>query len=116
MFFAAKVAQLVHVSARRDEVGSHVTYIVNGQIFFASAENFLRGFVFDETAQSVVIDVSRAHFWDITAVGALDKAVTKLRKVGARVEVVGLNEASATMVERFATHDKDAPIHEISHL
>jgi MFS superfamily sulfate permease-like transporter len=52
------------------------------------------------------IDVSRAHFWDITAVTALDKVVLKFRREGTEVEVVGLNEASATLVDRFAVHDK----------
>jgi SulP family sulfate permease len=55
----------------------------------------------------VRIDVSRAHFWDITAVSALDKVVLKFRREGTEVEVIGLNEASATLVDRFAVHDKD---------
>jgi SulP family sulfate permease len=33
---------------------------------------FLRGFECDQPAQDAVIDVLHAHFWDITAVGALD--------------------------------------------
>jgi hypothetical protein len=49
---------------------------------------------------------SAAHFWDITAIGSLDDIVVKLRRHGAQVEVIGLNEASATMVERFGTHQK----------
>ena len=53
------------------------------------------------------IDVSRAHFWDITAVSALDKVVLKFRREGAEVEVIGLNQASATLVDKFAVHDKD---------
>ena len=56
---------------------------------------------------TVRIDVSRAHFWDITAVSALDKVVLKFRREGAQVEVMGLNEASKTMVDRFGLHDKD---------
>ncbi|MFG1343007.1 SulP family inorganic anion transporter [Xanthobacter autotrophicus] len=110
VFFAGKVARLVHVTMREDEVSGSVTYTVTGQIFFASAEVFLRGFDFDAPARAVVIDVSHAHFWDITAVDALDKAVLKLRKSGAEVTVHGLNEASATMVDRFARHDKDEPV------
>ena len=54
----------------------------------------------------VSIDVSDAHFWDITAIGALDDIVLKLRRHGANVDVIGLNEASATMVERLGTHNK----------
>ncbi|MDY6980087.1 MAG: STAS domain-containing protein, partial [Pseudomonadota bacterium] len=53
-----------------------------------------------------VIDLCQAHFWDITAVAALDKVVLKFRREGTEVEVIGLNEASATIVDRFAVHDK----------
>ena len=54
----------------------------------------------------MTIDLSRAHFWDITAVGALDKVVLKFRREGTEVVVIGLNEASATIVDRFGVHDK----------
>ncbi|MCJ9710214.1 STAS domain-containing protein, partial [Bordetella hinzii] len=61
---------------------------------------------FREDVDHVVLDVSAAHFWDISAVGALDKAVLKLRREGRKVTVIGLNQASATLVGRFAVHDK----------
>lgn len=110
VFFAGKVARLVSVTSTETE--GRVRYIVLGQIFFASSEAFLRGFDLEETAAQatpaeVVIDLTHAHFWDITSIGALDKAVMKLRQRGAAVTVLGLNEASATMVYRFALHDKD---------
>lgn len=54
----------------------------------------------------MILDVSGAHFWDITGVGTLDKVILKFRREGTSVEVVGLNTASASMVERFAVHDK----------
>lgn len=60
-----------------------------------------------------MIDLTKAHFWDITAVGALDKVVIKFRREGASVEVVGLNEASATIVDRFGVHDKPGATDEI---
>jgi SulP family sulfate permease len=68
---------------------------------------------FFEKADKVSIDVSRAHFWDITAVSALDKVVVKFRREGTEVEVVGLNEASATMVDRFAVHDKPEAVEQL---
>ena len=104
VFFAGKVARLVQVEKRGDEAES--TYLVRGQIFFASSESFLRGFAFDDAPGRVSIDVSQAHFWDITAIGALDKAVLRFRGAGAEVTVIGLNEASATLVERFGEHHK----------
>jgi SulP family sulfate permease len=44
------------------------------------------------------IDVSQAHFWDITAVAALKKVVERLRKHGSVVEVSGLNQASQDLI------------------
>ena len=75
-------------------------------MFFASADAFVAAFDFREALQRVTIDVSRAHFWDLSAVGALDKVVVKFRREGAEVDIVGMNEASATIVERLGVHDK----------
>lgn len=106
-FFAHKVGRILRVSSRTEDEGRLRVYTVTGQVFFASAERFVKYFDYKEVIEKVRIDVSRAHFWDITAVSALDKAVIKFRREATEVEVVGLNEASATMVDRFAVHDKD---------
>ena len=70
--------------------------------FFASLPEFLAAFDFKEAVAKVRIDVSHAHFWDLTSVGALDKVVLKFRREGTEVEVIGLNDASATIVDRLA--------------
>lgn len=106
IFFAGKVSKLFRVTRSEDMSTKTVTYLVEGQIFFASAENFIHAFDFSETADKIIIDVSAAHLWDITAVGALDKAVLKYRNAGVQVEVMGFNKASAEMVDRFALHDR----------
>lgn len=106
VFFAGKVAKLFHVRSSLDADAGIRTYLVDGQVFFASAESFSAAFDFEEQVTSVVIDVTAAHFWDITAVGALDKVVLKYRRRGIAVDVRGLNEASANMLDRFALHDK----------
>jgi len=105
-FFAHKVGQVLYVRSQSQDEGRLRSYRVIGQVFFASAERFVAAFDFKEVIERVRIDVSRAHFWDITAVTALDKVVMKFRREGTEVEVIGLNEASATMVDRFALHDK----------
>jgi SulP family sulfate permease len=109
VFFAGKVARLVEVISVRDQDGDRLTYLVRGQIFFASAESFLAGFDLGDEPKRVVIALTHAQFWDISAVAALDKVVLKLRRNGADVTVLGLNEASATMVDRFGLHDKEVP-------
>ncbi|HAW49140.1 MAG TPA: sodium-independent anion transporter, partial [Roseovarius sp.] len=70
-------------------------------------------FDFKEALERVVIDVSRAHIWDISSVAALDMAVLKFRRDGATVEIVGLNEASETIVDRLAIHDKPGALEKL---
>ena len=106
-FFAHKVGQILRVRSSATPDGLSRVYQVSGQVFFASAERFSQSFDFQEVIDTVVIDVSKAHFWDITAVSALDKVVMKFKREGTSVEIQGLNEASATMVDQFGTHDKD---------
>jgi len=110
VFFAAKVARLLGIVTERSDDGNEITYFITGQVFFASSNSLVDAFDYQDVPKRVTIDVSAAHFWDITAIGALDDIVRKIRRHGAHVEVKGLNEASATMVERFGTHHKpDAP-------
>ncbi|MFT7289125.1 MAG: SulP family sulfate permease, partial [Halieaceae bacterium] len=106
-FFAHKVGQILYLRSLMEDDGRTRTYSVFGQVFFASADRFVNAFDYREVIERVRIDVSRAHFWDITAISALDKVIIKYRREGTEVEVIGLNEASATMVDRFAVHDKD---------
>src|SRR3546814_16346621 len=68
--------------------GRTATYRVTGQIFFASVDRFTRAFQTEGQTDNVLIDVSAAHFWDISGVGALDKIVAKLRREGDRKRVV----------------------------
>ncbi|TIH07700.1 SulP family inorganic anion transporter [Pseudomonas leptonychotis] len=107
MFFANKIGHFLYINSEAASDGSQRTYTVVGQVFFSSADKFVAAFDFKEAVSKVIIDLSRAHFWDITAVAALDKVVIKLRREGTEVEVLGLNEASATIVDRFGVHDKE---------
>ncbi|WP_293775523.1 SulP family inorganic anion transporter [uncultured Oxalicibacterium sp.] len=106
LFFAGKIRKLLGVTSALSDDGQTRIYLYEGQVFFASAERFAEGMNFREEVPRVVIDVSAAHFWDLSAVDALDKVVIKLRRTGHDVEVFGLNAASATLVGRFAVHDK----------
>ncbi len=106
-FFANKVGRILRISSTTQLEGRNRTYDISGQVFFASAEAFIHSFDYKEVIDEVTIDVTRAHFWDITAVSALDKVVIKFKREGTDVRVVGLNEASRTLVDQFAIHDKD---------
>ena len=106
IFFAGKIAQLFSVTSELTENGITRIYHIHGQIFFASSDEFTAAFDFGEVLDKVVIDVTRAHIWDISSVAALDMTVLKFRREGAEVEIRGLNEASETIVDRLAEHDK----------
>ncbi|MBL6453981.1 SulP family inorganic anion transporter [Belnapia sp. T6] len=107
VFFAGKVSRLSRVTGELSADGTVRTYRVEGQVFFASAGGFAEAIDVTEPVERIVIDVGAAHFWDISAVGALDRVVMKARRQGRAVEVIGLNAASETMVERFGTHRQD---------
>ncbi len=109
VFFSRKIAQLVFVDKMLKDDGSHRVYSVSGQIFFVSIEEFLEAFDFNEFVDRITIDLTHAHLWDQGAVAVLDKIVNKFRRAGAEVEVIGLNEASATLVEKLAVHSLPAP-------
>jgi SulP family sulfate permease len=106
IFFAWKIAQIFRVTSTLSDDSTHRTYEVRGQIFFASVEDFTKAFDFREALDKVTIDVSHAHIWDISSVAALDMVVLKFRREGAEVELIGLNEASETIVDKLAIHDK----------
>lgn len=99
VFFTFKVARLLHVDAQPGKEGAARVYRVRGQVFFASADMLVDAFdVREIDGAPVRIDVSQAHFWDVTAVAALRKVVERLRKHGSTVEVTGMNQASRDLV------------------
>lgn len=104
VFFAGKVSRLVRITSALSDNSQTRTYFVEGQVFFASANLLYDAIDFQEPLKTLRIDLSDAHFWDISAVGVLDKIVLKARRLGVEAEILGLNKASETMVERFATH------------
>src|SRR5690606_12957506 len=106
IFFAHKVGRVLRVTSRTDDYGRLRIYQVSGEVFFASSGTFNAAFDFKEVVERVRIDVTRAHFWDITAIDALDRVVMKFHREGTEVEIAGLDEASKTLIDRFAIHDK----------
>ncbi|HEX5793646.1 MAG TPA: STAS domain-containing protein, partial [Rheinheimera sp.] len=106
LFFAAKVGKILYIGSSLSADGHQRDYRVVGQVFFTSAEQFVAAFDFKDAVEKVRIDLSRAHFWDITAISSLDKVVIKFRREGTEVELLGLNEASATLVDKFGVHNQ----------
>ena len=105
LFFASKIERYLSIKSAYDEHSRTRTYVIKGQVFFSSADKFITAFDFKEVLSKVVVDVSQAHFWDISAVAAVDKVVLKFRREGTTVDVIGMNEASQTMVDKFGVYD-----------
>jgi len=105
IFFAWKISQLFSISSFVSEDGRERTYLVEGQLFFASSEDFIKSFDFSEANEKVIIDLKEAHIWDISAIAALDTVVLRLRKEGKVVQLIGLNTASKTIVDNLAAAD-----------
>lgn len=113
LFFANKISHFMYCEKSYDKTISTRIYKFIGQVFFNSADRFSDAFDYKEEVKNVIIDVSHAHFWDISAVYALDKSVIKLRKEGKEVKVIGKNRATQTIIDRFGIYDKPEEIKKV---
>jgi SulP family sulfate permease len=99
VFFTFKVARLLWVETKTDPQAGRVLYRVSGQVFFASSDIFIEAFdIQAAVGKTFLIDVTEAHFWDITAVAALDKVVQRFKVHNVPVDVVGPNQASSALI------------------
>jgi SulP family sulfate permease len=104
--FARKISKYLTIESILSSDCKTRTYKVYGQIFFASADDFIGYFDLEEPLEKVIIDLKNAHMWDLTAVSCLDKIVIKLRKKNVIVELIGMNEASETIIDKLSIHNK----------
>ncbi len=113
LFFANKISHFMYHEVSYDGDTDTKTYKIIGQVFFNSSDKFYDLFNYKDMIQNITIDLRRAHFWDISAVYALDKAVMKFRKEGKIINIIGQNEASNTIIDRFGIHDKPEEIEKV---
>nr|WP_218948672.1 SulP family inorganic anion transporter [Acinetobacter sp. YH16031] len=102
LFFINKLERTVHVSTYLHKPNSR-SYVISGQIFFSSTEKFYQFFDFKEKLDHVELDLTHAHIWDVTSVNMLNNVIQKFKAQGIDVTVIGLNEASSTLIDRFST-------------
>ncbi|MEM9541558.1 MAG: SulP family inorganic anion transporter [Cyanobacteria bacterium P01_E01_bin.42] len=114
VFFSRKIAKVVFVDRILSEDGLHRTYSIGGQIFFVAIDDLLEQFNFHEEVERITLDFTHAHIWDQAAVGAIDQIVLKFRRTGADVELVGLNEASAALLDKLAIHNDPNALEKMS--
>ncbi|MFS0862433.1 SulP family inorganic anion transporter [Fredinandcohnia sp. 179-A 10B2 NHS] len=103
IFFAAKISK-VKVTSLSAKDSQRKVYHVSGQLFFASVTEFVNSFDFKENVKEIDLDLSNAHLWDDSAVGAIDKVVIKYHQNGIKVNLKGLNTESDKLVKKLAIH------------
>lgn len=102
LFFINKLERTIHVYTYLNTVNSR-SYIISGQIFFSSTEKFYQFFDFKEKLEHVELDLTHAHIWDVTSVNMLNNVIQKFKAQNIDVTVIGLNEASSTLIDRFSS-------------
>ena len=106
VFFAVKISKVKITSLSADGANKKV-YHVSGQLFFASVSDFVNSFDFKEPNVSEIdLDLTQAHLWDDSAVGAIDKIVTKYQQNGIKVNLIGLNHESGKLIHQLSVHQK----------
>jgi SulP family sulfate permease len=101
--FARRASAMLRVDDESTVDGTRL-YVVRGQVLFASAIQFANSFDYLRAPKQVVIDLTHAHFWDTSAVAALDRVVLKFRKHGADVTVIGMNQATEWLIDKLGVH------------
>ena len=102
LFFINKLERTIHVYTYLNTVNSR-SYVISGQIFFSSTEKFYQFFDFKEKLEHVELDLTHAHIWDVTSVNMLNNVIQKFKAQNIDVTVIGLNEASSTLIDRFSS-------------
>lgn len=100
LFIIQKLEQSVHVQTYLSANDTR-RYVISGQIFFSSANKFYDFFDFKESIKIVELDVNHAHFWDVTSVNMFNQVIKKFKLQGIDVQVMGLNEASSTLIDQL---------------
>lgn len=102
IFFVAKISK---IKVKRYQEDHRTFFSVEGQLFFASVEDFVDSFDFNVSERDIVIDFSDAHIWDDSAVGAIDKVVIKYRENHNSITIDGLDATSKKLVEKLAIYN-----------
>jgi SulP family sulfate permease len=113
IFFASKISKVKVTSLSAK--GSHKkVYHVSGQLFFASVTDFVNSFDYKEDVNEMDLDLSNAHLWDGSAVGAIDKVVIKYHQNGVKVNLKGLNSESNKLIDQIAVHNKPGGLEKVA--
>lgn len=90
------------------------TYMVSGQLSFASASDFIAAFDYQDEDKTITIDFTNARLWDESAVDAIDKVMLRLDKNGIEATLSGLSPRCKALVDKCALHNKTDELKTVS--
>ena len=97
----AAAIKMGKATVTKEEKDGVLTYIVEGQVFFASVDTLVTQFDYKTSAKKVIIDCTRARLWDESVATALVKGVNKFKENGIEVKFVGMDVKSKAMLEKL---------------
>jgi len=100
--FARRAAVLASMESVLDRTGTVRSYVVTGELFFASTNELVHQFDLQDGAREVVIDLTEANVWDSSAVATLDAVVARFAARGIEARIVGLTTHSAELHARLS--------------
>lgn len=113
IFFAAKISK-VKITSLSAKGSNKKVYRVSGQLFFASVTEFVESFNYKEEVKEIDLDLTQAHLWDDSAVGAIDKVVIKYHQNGVKVNLIGVNTESNKLIDKLAVHNKPGGLNKVA--
>jgi sulfate permease, SulP family len=99
--FARRAAVLASMESVLDRTGTVRSYVVTGELFFASTNELVHQFDLQDPVREVIIDLTEANVWDSSAVATLDAVVSRFAARGIEAHIIGLTTHSAELHERL---------------
>ena len=99
IFFATKISK---VKVTKEIINNNYVFYFEGQIFFASIDTMIDQLEFKQYDKDILLDFSKAHLWDDSAVDAIDTMVRKFEDKGNTVYVDQLNADSRKIVKELS--------------
>ncbi len=99
IFFATKISK---VTVTKELINNNYVFYFEGQIFFASIDTMIDQLEFKKYDKDILLDFSKAHLWDDSAVDAIDTMVRKFEDKGNTVYVDQLNADSRKIVKELS--------------
>jgi len=94
--------KLLHVTSQTSADAQTITYYVAGQIFFASTDILNDAIDFQAPESTIVLDLSQARIWDISAADTVEKIAARLRGRGKTVTFINVDQSSAALLRKIA--------------